>query len=605
MNFKMKKYILLFIGLGMLFASCDDFLNRQSPSKIMEEDFFKTEKDLQLYTNMLVDTYLPSAANLTRGDQYSDYTAVSNRERFLQANFSADQQGGWSAGTSGTWNKLYRVNLLLTKMERAKDNVSPEIYNHYEGVGRFWRAHFYFDIVKDFSDVPWYDTPIDPEDKEALYKGRDSREFVMQKVLEDINFAAQHCLTGSAYLNNSLINKYVALAMKSRICLYEGTFRKYHSVNPATNKPWSTEYATADIFLREAANASEELLNSSPYALASDLSRVSSLYRSFFNSLDLNKTETIWGRQFDGELARHDVTLMFNATGNQTNRWSPTKEFVNTYLNLDGTPFTSKPDYNKIMFQDEFKNRDYRMIQTLMGPGFTKKISGSVRDWAPNLTITYTGYQIIKYNIDDDAYETVSNCYNSLPILRMGEVALNYAEAKYELNEFDENVWNKTIKPLRERAGVNGKMPTQVDSYMAEYFDNSITNMYLLEIRRERGIELFYEGLRWDDLMRWAQGNLFKKTWSSMYIPEKNKVYDLTGNGVTKFALVDTAPSQAEAGVIYIELSKRPEYTYTADGLLIVNNSDIVWENRKYVRPIPTAAVVKNPNLGQNYGWEK
>lgn len=597
----MKKYIFLFISLGILFTSCDDFLDRESPSKISEGDFFKTQKDLQLYTNMLLDEYLPSAANLTRGDQYSDYTAVSNRDAFLQADYSADKQGGWS---TSTWNQLYRINLLLKNIHQAEGNVSPEVYRHYEGVARFWRARFYFGMVKNFSDVPWYDAPIEANDHEALYKTRDSREFVMQKVLEDINYAAQHCLTSSEYLNNSLINKYVALALKSRICLYEGTFRKYHSVNPATNQPWNTEYGTAETFLRECVNACEELLNSSPYALASDISKTSSLYRSFFTSRELNKTEVIWGREFDGELARHDATLMFNATGNQTNRWSPTKEFVNTYLNLDGSSFTSKSGFETTVFQDEFKNRDYRMIQTIMGPGFTKKINGIVRDWAPNLLITYTGYQIIKFNIDDDAYETVGNSYNSLPIIRMGEIALNYAESKFELGEFDENIWNKTIKPLRERAGVNGKLPTQADPYMVEYFNNSITDMYLLEIRRERGIELFYEGLRWDDLMRWRQGNMFRKSWSSMYIPAKNTVYDLTGNGVTKFALVDSAPAQPETGVIYIDLSKRPEYTYT-DGLLIVNNSDIIWENRKYVRPLPTAAVVKNPALGQNAGWEK
>lgn len=597
----MKKYFILPICLGLLFFSCSDFLDRESPSKINLYESFKTEKDLELYTNMLLNNYMPSVSDLTRGDQYSDYAAISGRFAFLQANYSADQQGGWS---STTWKQLYRANLMLKYMTEAKNNVSDDVYRHYEGVARYWRASFYFDMVKKFGNVPWYDFPIDPDDTNAMYKGRDSREFVMHKVLEDINYASENCLTINSYLNNSLINKYVALALKSRICLYEGTFRKYHTVNTSTNQAWTNEYETYSDFLTAAADASEELMSNSPYSLASDLSNVKTLYRSFFNSKDLNYTETIWGRQFDGELARHDATLQFNATGNQSNRISPTKEFINTYLALDGTPFTNIAGYASKDFKAEFEKRDYRLSQTIMGPGFTKKINGTVKDYAPNLGITLTGYQIIKYNIDDDSYETVSNSYNSLPIFRMGEVVLNYAEAKAELGQFDVNIWNKTIRPLRERAGVIGNPPSVADQYMADYFNHTISNMYLLEIRRERGIELFFEGLRWDDLIRWKAGELFRKSWTSMYIPAKNTVYDLTGNGVTRYAVVDTPPASAESGVVYIDLSSRSEYSYS-DGYLTINNSDIVWENKKYLSPIPVDALAINPALGQNYEWTK
>jgi hypothetical protein len=548
---------------------------------------------------MLLNNYMPSVATITRGDQYSDYAGVNSRQSFLQANYSADQQGGWSIST---WEQLYAVNLMLKNMVRAKGNVSKAVYNHYEGVARYWRASFYFGMVKTFSDVPWYDYPIEPDDNALLYAPRDSREYIMSKVLEDINFAAENCLASSEYLNNSLINKYVALALKSRICLYEGTFRKYHSVNPATNTAWTNLYETSADLLREAADASAELMNNSPYAVASDITNVSTFYRSLFNKSEFNTKEVIWGREYDGELARHDASLQFNATGNQSNRISPLKSFVNTYLNLDGTRFTDKVGWETMTLQDEFKNRDYRLSQTIMGPGFTKKINGTVSDYAPNLAITMTGYQIIKWNIDDDSYETVSNSYNSIPLFRMGEIVLNFAEAKCELGEFGTDEWNRSIRLLRERAGVSGGVPVSADPYLVAYFDNSITDMYLLEIRRERGIEMYFENLRWDDLMRWKMGDLFANEWASMYIPAKNTVYDLTGNGVTLYSVVDSTPSQPQTGVYYIDLSSSAEYKYI-DGHLIIDNSDIAWETRKYVHPIPTAAVVKNPALGQNYGW--
>src|SRR5690606_26589620 len=109
--------------------------------------------------------------------------------------------------------------------------------------------------VKMFGDVPWYDQPIDADDEGQLYKGRDPREFVIGKVLEDLNFAVNNCSDDSKFVDKNVINKYVALALKSRICLYEGTFRKYHGV------------ADSELWLRESLAASEELMNNSPYSL--------------------------------------------------------------------------------------------------------------------------------------------------------------------------------------------------------------------------------------------------------------------------------------------------------------------------------------------------
>jgi starch-binding outer membrane protein, SusD/RagB family len=595
------KRIILIMGLcSLFFISCDDFLTREPYNTIGSEEFFSSENDLVIYANGLIQYMMPSAENLTWSyDNFADYLAVSAAQPFLLNGWDYTKQTGWS---NTDWRNLYRINYFLKNMNKAASAITDaSVLKHYEGVGRFWRAWFYFDKVRMFGDVPWYDEPIDAGNTENLYKKRDSREVVMDKVLEDLNFACTNCSDASKYLKTTAISKYVALALKARICLYEGTYRKYHTVNPSTGKAW-TDTGASTRFLNECVSACEALMNSGKFALVSSASNVQTQYRSLFTQQAVNYTEVIFANEFQASVAMHDVTLRFSSAGNNTNRWSPTKEFVNTYLCLDGSRFTDKPDYQKTSFIDETKNRDYRLKQTVITPGFTKKVGGVVTLTKPNWNVTYTGFQVIKFNIDDNSYETVGTSYNSIPVFRYAEILLDYAEAKFELGQFDESIWNKTIKLLRERAGVNGTAPTTADPYLIAYYNNKVTDKWLLEIRRERAIELFMEGsLRLDDLMRWHQGDLLMKSWSSIYIAEKNMGYDIDGDGTKDIMLVDNAVSKPDATIFYIVLSKATYYTYV-NGLLQKKN-ETVWTDNRYTHPIPQTAIVNNSNLSQNNGW--
>jgi hypothetical protein len=518
---------------------------------------------------------------------------------FLLNGWDFTKQTGWS---SSDWKDLYLINYFLENMGKAAAGVADDqTMKHYEGVGRFWRAWFYYDMVRKFGDVPWYDQPIDADDTENLYKLRDSREYVMDKVLEDLNFASTYCSDADKYCKRTLINKYVALALKARVCLYEGTYRKYHSTNPSTGDAW-TDAGASTRFLNECVSACEELMNTEKFSLVSSPGAVETQYRKLFTQQAVNYTEVILAREYQANVLMHDVTLVFNSAGNNTNRFSPTEEFVNTYLCLDGTRFTDIPDYQTMSFIDETQNRDYRLKQTMITPGFQKKVGGVMTLWKPNWNITFTGYQVIKFNIDDDAYEPVGISYNSIPIFRYAEILLNYAEAKYELGQFSQTIWDGTIKLLRERSGVNGMAPTTADTYMIQYYNNKISDMWLLEIRRDRAIELFMEGsLRYDDLMRWDQGDMLQKTWSSIYIPQKDVGYDIDGNGTPDIMLVDQAPANPDQTIYYINLSKATYYTYTNGRLQKANGT--VWTESRYTHPIPQTAIVKNPNLTQNSGW--
>lgn len=183
---------------------------------------------------------------------------------------------------------------------------------------------------------------------------------------------------------------------------------------------------------------------------------------------------------------------------------------------------------------------------------------------------------------------------------------LNYAEAKAELGEFSETVWNATIKLLRERAGVDGTMPSAYDPYMAEYFLNTTTDMAILEIRRERGIELLLENCRWDDDMRWGMGRLLERPWYGVYVGELGKVYDMDGDGSGDVCFVRENPPVTEPGVTYRCLGGDYALTDGDSGYIeCYIRMNRKWDDKKYVRPIPTTALNDNPALGQNPGWKK
>ena len=362
-------------------ASCEDFLTRDTYDQIGSDEFWKSETDLELYANGFIQKMIPGDGTITRGDIYADYCAVDIPTDLLRpdGNVSPDNQTGWA---ESNWTNLRRVNYMLDNMHKCKGRVSDEIYNHYEGVARFWRAYFYWNKVKTFGAVPWYDSTIDSNDHEALYKPRDSREYVMRKVLEDIEFASTYCTSSSALEVNSVqITRYVALALKARICLYEGTFRKYHANDPSTGKPWTAD--EAETYLRAAVSACNELMTSKKYSLVSDPANVSTQYRKLFTSESVFTQEVIWARVYNAELnATHNLNSNFIVQ--QYGSYSLTKQFINTYLNLDGSRFTDKPGYEKTAFIDEFENRDYRLMQTVRYPGYTRKNNGTDTRYAPD-----------------------------------------------------------------------------------------------------------------------------------------------------------------------------------------------------------------------------
>lgn len=591
----MKKLIIytILISTASVFSSCKKFLERSPYDKIDASLFFKSEKDLELYANGFIQRNIPSYQTLTYGDQYADYLASMKSTSYLTGAFTADDQGGWD---ESSWAELRNINYFLDNIKKAEGIVDEATYRHYVGVGRFWRAWFYYAKVKNFGDVPWYETSIESSDEEQLKKPRDSREFVMNKVLEDITYAAENCSQESKYVRtSSYINKWTALAFKARLSLFEGTYRKYHTE--------LNLQSTADVFLREAVKASEELMNLSPFSLYKE-GDLKEAYRKLFTSEEVITQEVIWAHHFNTTLSRFHAATWDYTSATRGNRWSFTKDFVDSYLMLDGSRFTDQPGFETKYFAEEFNNRDYRMAQTMVSPTYMKVSNGQLRNVVPNFAVTLTGYQPVKWNLDNDIYENTTNSNNSLPIFRYAEVLLNYAEAKAELGEMDEAAWNRSIRLLRERAGVNGSAPASADPYLIDYYRNQVSDKWILEIRRERGIEMALENLRWDDIMRWKLADLLVRPWLGIYAV-KNQNQDLNNDGSDDLRISDS--NAGGAGLQVVVLGDGSNSTFTlSDGNSgnLIWNLDRQWEDYKYLRPIPQVAINRNPNLTQNPGWE-
>lgn len=598
----MKKYIAILFAC-VSFCACEDFLTQENPNKIESEYYFKDESSLEIYANGLTRSFATGIKNFVNGDKNADTHAWDGAAAYFKDNYSASDASNWR---TSNWSQLRSINFYLDNMRKAD---APEaVLNHYEGVGRFFRALFYYAKVRTFGAVPWYEKSIEATDQEALFKDRDNREYVCRKILADLDYACTYCSTAASYRNQaSYIHRYVALALKARFCLYEGTMRKYHTLDPSTGRPWQSDESA--MYLGECVKACEAIIGDGVYHLTDNAADRRTQYRAMFiesNATTAYANEIIWARNYDSEL---NVTHYMNSyfINQQYANYAFTRQFINTYLMTDGTPFTDKyPDYDSVDFTTECSGRDYRLAQTIRTPGFTR--DGGTTQWAPDVKFSKTGYQPIKWLTDDSSKDTnVAAIASDVPLIRYAEVLLAYAEAKAELGEMSEEVWDKTIKPLRERAGVDGTRPTKIDEYLQNAYYSTddgnpkITDCDILEIRRERAIELLLEGRRYDDLMRWHLGGLLNKQWYGIYIGEVDKAYDLNNDGVNDVCVTDKAGS--EPGVKYIVRNSERALEDGASGRLVYNLQRYFNEQR-YVHPIPKTALDKNPDLGQNVAWK-
>lgn len=572
--------LVMIIILSLLQVGCsDEILTRTPQSEISPEAFFKTEEDLKIYTNGFYN-YLPGT-----GIYMDDLTSDNVKQGSVNQVVAGSRIVPTGAGEAGwTWGQLYNINFFLEKYESAE--LSDEIKNHYGGIGHFFRAYFYFQKVKRFGDVPWYSKPLN-ESSEELFKPRDSREAVIDSVLNDLEFAIEHLRDNR---NVTRITKWTALALKSRVALYEGTYRKYHT---RLNLQGSSNE-----LLLTAVDAAEEIMNANQYRIFST-GNSNSDYLNLFAAEDANSTEYILTRVYDQEFNR---ATPLNQVFTSPTRGTPglTKSLVDSYLMNDGSRFSSHPEYPEVPFWEEMKNRDPRLSQTVRTPGYTR--IGEAEPLVPNFSNAYTGYQNIKF-VTDPSNDGGSNT-NDLPIFRYAEVLLNFAEAKAELGELSQQDLDRSINRLRDRAGMPHLILSGLttDPFLDNQYSN-VSNPVILEVRRERRVELVMEGFRYNDLMRWEEGDLLAETFEGMYFPSLG-TFDLDNDGENDIAVVDGASNRV-SGLQNIVLSSELALSEGDKGTIIVHPNLVKsFEKPKdYLYPLPIEELQLNENLEQNPGW--
>ena len=562
-------------------SACDMY---ETPKASVGKDaLFASESGLKMYTNSMYNV-LPGGGMTSWGETSTNIiNAYQGARTNLTAAYTPSMEGKWS------WGTLRNINYFLDNNNNTA--VDEKVRNNYNGIARFWRAVFYFDKIRTYNDVPWIDHALDIDD-ELLYAGRDSRTVVAEHIYEDLQFAIEN-ITEATNSTATLVTSLVAAGEQSRFCLWEGTFRKYHGESDA--EKW----------LQRAAAAAKIVMDSKKYSLNTSGNQP---YRDLFITRLPKANEVMLATVYS---VADGITNGMNRKSTASTLgtpFCPIRQFMNLYLNLDGSRYTDDPSYLTDEFMTEFEGRDKRIAQTIRVPGTIRSNGPAYPDWQ----VTFTGYMGMKFCTDDANLDGMYSNENNYVWMRYAEVLLNYAEAKAELGTLTDADWAETVGKLRARGGITGGIdakPTTVDKYLQETFFPEINDPTILEVRRERLIELVWEATpsSFADVQRWKVGPLLGIKWQGIYVKEFDTNIDLDLDGTPDVYFYTGDKPTPEGHVVYVDM-KGSNWSVDTDGHTILFTPDNKymssdWVDKAYFHPISTNDLALNPNLGQNPGY--
>ena len=506
-----------FVAASILpFSSCSDFLDREPITKPEAGNFLTGAIQVENYINGLYMT-LPSFSKFGLGVRSEE----KNSDNIIAEKYDArlhgqnNQFSGASDWQTGYQN-LRKVNYFFHNYKVPEAQENEDVLS-LKGEAYFLRAYWHFDLLKKFGSIPVMDAFWDENATIAgLQIPAKTRNEVARFILSDL-VEAKNLLHSRGKYSGIRINKEAAMVLAMNVALYEGTWEKYHSSDDFASSTNESNY-----FLGEVINWGNEL-----FGCGIDLYKTGQnpgdAFAALFNSKDLSGMGEVllWRKYSSDEGVFHDVNGNLKAgVVDSEGAAGITQSLVDNYLNADGT-FIEPTNEKFKDFKETFEGRDPRLIQTVMNEGakfasattatpmhleeYTDEKKNTISP--PKLagdgnTRSLTGYHI---RLGIDTTFVSGNGETALPIIRYAEGLLAYAEAAAELEMWSDDIANKTLKALRERAGVKYLAPAK-DANFTD-FGYTLTPV-LQEIRRERRSELALQGFRLDDLMRWKADKL-------------------------------------------------------------------------------------------------
>ncbi|MGX5819856.1 RagB/SusD family nutrient uptake outer membrane protein [Chitinophaga lutea] len=572
---KLFCHILLLCTL-FTFACNKSFLDKRPLNQISEPEYWKTTSDLEAYLNNLYGA-LPQWGSHDAGPYWADNNSDNMVPGLYNLRLSGLATlpvtgGGWS------WGNIRAVNLFLEKAPLVQGGAEK---NHYLGEGYFFRAWFYFELLQQFGALPWIDKPLATNSPE-LYAERQPRNVIADNILKDLDEAIR-LMKDKETAPVFRVNRSVALAFKSRVALYEGTWEKYHA-----GGPFGVTGGNPVKYLEQAAAAAKTMMDEKKYAVFNQ-GNPEKDYSLLFNQSDLSgNSEVIFWRKYKLGLTSHNGQRYLSILAGNT---GISASLINSYLCTDGRPITTSPRYKGDNgLKNVVADRDPRLRQLIFSPGdpITIDYNGGgdtlskFQRAAVNLggdSRDVTGYQIKKGAYPDKTLQQGDFMSTTAPIIfRFGEVLLNYAEAKAELGTFAQADADASINLLRARAGMPPLQVNAIENDPAWAFPalSGIIN----EVRRERRVELACEGYRLNDLMRWQAHALF--------VNKRPKG--------AKFIAADYPPGT--------------DVKVDANGYIdpyqaALTNGYQFDPNKNYLNPLPTYELSLNEKLAQNPGWPR
>lgn len=587
-----------FVAASILpFSSCSDFLDREPITKPEAGNFLTGAIQVENYINGLYMT-LPSFSKFGLGVRSEE----KNSDNIIAEKYDArlhgqnNQFSGASDWQTGYQN-LRKVNYFFHNYKVPEAQENEDVLS-LKGEAYFLRAYWHFDLLKKFGSIPVMDAFWDENATIAgLQIPAKTRNEVARFILSDL-VEAKNLLHSRGKYSGIRINKEAAMVLAMNVALYEGTWEKYHSSDDFASSTNESNY-----FLGEVINWGNELFGCS-IDLYKTGQNPGDAFAALFNSKDLSGMGEVllWRKYSSDEGVFHDVNGNLKAgVVDSEGAAGITQSLVDNYLNADGT-FIDPTNEKFKDFKETFEGRDPRLIQTVMNEGakfasattatpmhleeYTDEKKNTISP--PKLagdgnTRSLTGYHI---RLGIDTTFVSGNGETALPIIRYAEGLLAYAEAAAELEMWSDDIANKTLKALRERAGVKYLAPAK-DANFTD-FGYALTPV-LQEIRRERRSELALQGFRLDDLMRWKADKLIVgKRGKGAYVGDESILFksyspDNQKRIRERLTLDDNKWADPMAGTL------PSGYQFHAD--------------RDYLLPIPPSELELNKKLKQNPKW--